>query len=269
MGYKESLSKIIKDSGLTLRDVESRCKAQGVSVSNSYLSQIKSGKLPPPTEEVTRAICQACNVDPENMIIEGYLEKAPPIVRDYFIQSVQINKDLLTVCLPYLYEQHNESYVEDLKDQIQYSDMILTLPYAVSYLEKLKRKTGLKTKYDNASLYDGSETSNMLETLDKTEHFISDDSMEPLIPKNSKLAVASYKQYQGKKKSLLEVPPEDKDIIYFIDLENGTEKVRRLYLRDNTIMLVPENKNYDIKTLKSLEGIHIYGKVVSYTASIL
>lgn len=81
MTYSELLSQYVKESGLTLRKIANEAEKQGVAVDPSYISKLQTGKMPPPSEEITVAIAEACGKDPEKLVIQGYIDKTPPHVR--------------------------------------------------------------------------------------------------------------------------------------------------------------------------------------------
>jgi transcriptional regulator with XRE-family HTH domain len=77
MRYHELLSQYIKNSGLTLRQISAECEKHGISMDSSYISRMQTGKVPPPSEEVSRTIATICNQDPQPLIMQGYIDKAP------------------------------------------------------------------------------------------------------------------------------------------------------------------------------------------------
>lgn len=87
MSYQELLSKYIQDSGLSLRKIASECKKLGVSVTASYISRLQAGKMPPPSEEISKAIADVCQQDSQKLIMQGYIDKAPEPVQKMFEYS--------------------------------------------------------------------------------------------------------------------------------------------------------------------------------------
>lgn len=251
MAYKDVLSRVIKDSKLSLREIASRCETIGVSISPSYLSQIQTGKLPPPSEEVSKAIAQVCSLkDSSELIFEGYMEKAPELIKYYLSTTSETNKQLLKIIMPIFHPNINQDYIDKM-------DTFTRLGTTVSYLEKLKRQN---TFEPFINMYKVLKQKYLLDnTFDEMEQvFMSDNSMEPLIPKNSKLKCIFYRGNE----------PSDKDIIAFSLKSDKKITARRYYSHNNIITLIPENRDSEIMYLKSLNEISLYGKVISYTASI-
>ena len=53
MTYAEMLDAIIEESELSLRQISKLCTQFDISITPSYISQLKNGKLPPPSPEVS------------------------------------------------------------------------------------------------------------------------------------------------------------------------------------------------------------------------
>lgn len=251
MAYKEVLLKIIKDSELSLREISSRCETIGLSISPSYISQLQTGKLPPPSEEVSKVIAQVCKInDATELIFEGYMEKAPELIKYYLTATSQVNKQLLKILMPLAHPNIDEEYVNML-------DKFTTLNYTVSYLEKLKRETKIESFVSMYGVLKKKLTIN--KTIDEMEQvFIEDTSMEPFIAQNSKLNCIFYDDDE----------PQERDIIAFRAEDNKRITARRYYRHNDIITLVPENKEFDIIYINDLYEISLYGKVISFTTSI-
>lgn len=84
LSYKKLLSELVKNSGLTLRDIADRCRERGVSIDPSYISKIQTGKQAPPSDEVSRVLAEVLESDPIELIWLGYVEKAPEEIKGYF-----------------------------------------------------------------------------------------------------------------------------------------------------------------------------------------
>lgn len=81
MGYKELLSDLVKNSGLTLREIADKCKELGISIDPSYISKLQTGKQAPPSDEVSRILAEALGADPIELIWLSYTEKAPDEIK--------------------------------------------------------------------------------------------------------------------------------------------------------------------------------------------
>lgn len=81
--YKDLLSLWIKKRGLTLRQITQRCQEKGLTIDPSYISKLQTGRLPPPTENVSRILAEVLEANPNEFAYYGYLAKAPEIIRTH------------------------------------------------------------------------------------------------------------------------------------------------------------------------------------------
>jgi len=250
---------MIKKSRLSLRDIALRCSAQGAPISHSYISQLSSGKLPPASEEVTRAICTACSSPSDDLILEGYIEKAPAVVRDYFeVCSKTAMK--LTGLLDKL-GLKAASFVD--RDRMT---RLSALNYAVYAGIELSNKKAPDT--DGAQEFYNLGTKEVFSYLYSNElYFMPDTSMEPLIPRSALLEIKSFRKFPEQTDSRA-LEPENRDIILFAYSGEPRYQVRRYQKSGSLILLVPENNQYDIIQVESPNKLYIAGKVVSYKARI-
>jgi transcriptional regulator with XRE-family HTH domain len=82
MSYAKKLEDIIEKSGLSLNQIKNKCKVYDVDVTPSYISKLKSSK-DPASAKINRAIAQACGADPDELVFEAYMEKAPETVKNF------------------------------------------------------------------------------------------------------------------------------------------------------------------------------------------
>lgn len=75
--YAELITEKINTSGLSLNDVVFKCSQKGLKITTSYISKLKNGKMPPPSDDVSRVLAEVLEIDPEWLVITGYLERAP------------------------------------------------------------------------------------------------------------------------------------------------------------------------------------------------
>lgn len=85
MSYASMLDSIITYSKLNLEEIADRCKQNGVDIHASYISKLRKGTRPAPSDEISRAIAEACRADAEALIIQGNIERTPKqIIDEYF-----------------------------------------------------------------------------------------------------------------------------------------------------------------------------------------
>jgi transcriptional regulator with XRE-family HTH domain len=86
MSYAEILKNYIKKSNKTLEQISNECSVKGLQVTKSYISKIRSGKMPAPSDEVTKVLSDVLNADYEDLILASYLEKIPEPVQKILLK---------------------------------------------------------------------------------------------------------------------------------------------------------------------------------------
>lgn len=80
--YAELLNSYIENSGLTLNKLVDSCKEKNVTVHATYISKLRKGQRPAPSEEISKVLAEVTGHDPQELTNAGYLEKTPfPILR--------------------------------------------------------------------------------------------------------------------------------------------------------------------------------------------
>nr|PZN02956.1 MAG: hypothetical protein DIU66_08505 [Bacillota bacterium] len=82
MTYAELLQQYIKQSGKTLEQISKECAQKGVKIHPTYISKLRLGKRPAPSEEISRVLAEVTGGDPQRLIIKGYIEKIPDDLKD-------------------------------------------------------------------------------------------------------------------------------------------------------------------------------------------
>jgi len=81
--YSKVLQRIIADSNITQEELSEKCKKLNAPISRGRINSILNNKAPAPSEKVSRAIAQICNIDERELVLEGYLENAPHELIDF------------------------------------------------------------------------------------------------------------------------------------------------------------------------------------------
>jgi SOS-response transcriptional repressor LexA len=158
MNYYQLVREYIMASGLSHREISKQCKERGTSVSQAYISQIAKGAVPPASDEVNRAIAAVTGGDPEALIIAGYREKAPLVIREMLDQADNVTAligrhiDVLVEamcdeygCLDPLYRQLLRNALKDNEIEVTDEDHFLKYDYQAKLLLKsLDIETRLK-----------------------------------------------------------------------------------------------------------------------------
>ena len=160
MSYGKLLQKIIADANLTYKEVAEKCTANGKKIDPSYISKLVNGKIISPSDQITKMIAEVCGVNPNKLIIEGYVDKAPNEIKK-FIDDIRISTQFSHLDS---IENNRDIYERSLENQ-SIAEFILDFNAA--------------NFTNNNSVIGGIP--------------FEDDSMEPLIPKGSKLIISKFK----------------------------------------------------------------------------
>lgn len=235
MDYYQLLNKAIAESGFSLRQIAKRCSDEGVAITPSYISQLKNGKLPPPSWEVTSALAKALHTkDESRLIFQGYFEKAPEVIKEYMLASSELNKILLEALCKSTGDTELTRKANEFLAQL---DILSNVKTPSKYIQDDKFIIPKKSE-------------------EELTYRISEDDMEPLLPKGSMLILSDTSL------SLL----KNKDIIVF---KSGIKTlVRRLFITEEDILLIPENKDRELIRIYGFDEIDFIGKLVSYQVYI-
>lgn len=224
MNYGQLLDRAISESGLSLRQIEKRCKDLGLSITPSYISQLKNGKLPPPRPEVTAALVEVLHPrDESQLIFQGYFDKAPSVIKEYMAASSQLNK----VMLERLCEVKGD-------DELTRS--------AKAFLAELDVLSDVEVPLDQI----------IKESPNHLVFPMNSEDMEPTLPRSSILSISPTNP------SLL----KSKDMIVF--KSGIHTQVRRVYFTGDEILLIPDNKHGELFKIHSFDEIDYIGRVVGY-----
>lgn len=250
MGYADILSNMIQESGLSLRQIADRCKDMGHTITPSYISKLQSGKQAPASEDVSKAIAQACNQSPDLLIWEGYMEKAPDIIRDYVNATLPIlKKEMLFAIKSMFPPEHSEKIYISLEN--------------LSPIEFIKM---IKEEFNNKNLSSSLIDTDTLKIIDSdkpdfqfelSKHIgipVTDDSMHPTIPFNAVIKTAPLNNI-----------PEDGTIVA-INF-NSRIYIRRYNKYNGLFIFIADNPKYLPLILKESE-FHLLGLVKTFTLFI-
>lgn len=165
MPYSKVLSELINKSNLTLREIAKRCEDLGKPINYSYISQLKTGKINPPSDEISKVLAQILNIDPNILILEAYLDKAPKLLIDK-LEEIKVALN---------------NYIDQ---QIHNNDILKKV-----FKDEPLSKFLLSFNSKNFSI-----PGNALGKLT-----MRDDSMSPIIRKNSKLIISTFSNHPEEK----------------------------------------------------------------------
>ena len=254
MSYAEMLDAIISESELSLRQISKLCTQFDISITPSYISQLKNGKLPPPSPEVSLALAKVCNSKNQSQLVfQGYMEKAPEVIKEYMLASSQLNRIMLeSLCKA----DKNNTMSQEAFDFLRSMDVLSTLEMSSRYINS-ENKLDPAELIKEITLSSGGVTKVQAQG-DMTNFFLGDTSMSPTIP------VHSYIYILPTKLELL----KERDIIALYPNNRKQPTLRRIFYSNDKILLVPEEKNFEIYIIDSFEEIDYIGKVVSYKVDL-
>lgn len=247
LNYAEMLDAIIVKSNLSLRQIAKRCADLDLSITPSYISQLKNGKLPPPTPEVSMILAKACNSNEESkLIFQGYLEKAPEVIKQYMLASSALNK----VMLETLYKvENNGQMTDEAKEYLNKLDVLSTIEMSSQYI-----KDGQIDISPDLAKRITLESGGAVEDKNMITMVLSDTAMQPTIPIHSFIHIIPTRT------DLLKT----RDIIAFYPYGKKKAVLRRIYFEKNKILLIPDDRSCEIFIFDDFSEISYVGKVVSY-----
>lgn len=82
--YHMILKSAVKESGWSMREISRRCKKIGVSLSQSYLSKLCTGEVPPPSDKLNvvlgELLSTVSSVTKDKLLVAAYKERIPEAV---------------------------------------------------------------------------------------------------------------------------------------------------------------------------------------------
>lgn len=158
--YHDLLSFYIENSGLSLGEISLRLKNKKIEISKSYISKLKNGSKPPASEELNRALAEITGGDPEQLIIAGYLEKAPAGVKEKFshlyvgdkneVDNREVPEKQLVTFSERLAKgiKSSELSIQEISEQCK-----VTTEYLEALMHKPKKIPGIRTLYTLADIF--------------------------------------------------------------------------------------------------------------------
>lgn len=254
MSYSNFLSNTIKHSGYSLRDIASLCeKKYNVKITASYLSKLqKEGNQNPASEKVNIAIAKVCKINPDDLLFEADLERAPESVKQIVETMVTFIKSMFIGIEPNLTVKNEEErqIIQDKLDEYlnmgtrQFIQMILqddTLDFGDPF---------------NQNITVSDEEQNIIQDIFMKFSIgvtMLDNSMFPTIKQGAKLELVKLDEYNTG--DIVSVEIDDQNFV-------------RTYVdAGKNITLLPINTEFEPITLAKSKA-NISGKVKSYTIEL-
>lgn len=251
MPYTALLNRLIVDSGLTVKEIADRCKANGQEITPSYISLLRNtDNKRIPSDEMSRALAIACNAKHESiLLIEAYLDKAPVEIK----LALEVLKN--TIIAASLCVIDNEISEQDMK---AYQNALAQQPLAEIIIAAAEQPQIDFEKGTGGSI--NLQGSLKDDEVNATVQFnsaiglpIQDDSMFPILPKGCKtiLEVKDLAEYQNG------------DILCFVEKGQQELMYRKCAFLDDSrlkVAMFPINAQYS-SCVFSVDEIIILGKV--------
>lgn len=242
--YSILLTKIIAESGYTAKEVVEKCNEIGNNIDTTRLSKLQNGKLPAPSEKVSRDISHVCNADERLLVLEGYIEKAPKEIVDVFVTLKEKTVIASLKAVENMVSKEQLSIIlEELKKE-PLADLI------VGILDSSNEEINI-----TASGYD-INAKDFKFSLDEPIGFkVNDDSMFPILANGSKVSTRVQDTYSNGDILALKLKGQEQ-IIFRYALFNG-----------NSITLTSLNKDFKPQTY-NINDVIIFGKVTRIVTEI-
>lgn len=242
--YSKVLQKIVADANITQEELSNRCKELGTPISRGQINKILNNKAPAPEESISRSIAKICNVDDRELVIEGYLEKAPKEFLD-FLHKFQ---DLLSeIGISFFEPNLNKEQNNMLKELYKKETITQTILGILDEEETIEINS-------NSVIFEDKENGINITFNDFYCIVMEDDSMENKIPKGSKLKIKIKEKYKNGDIVLVKVKGKDKPVVrvvFFIGkdicLNAYNNKYDSLYLKEGDYTILSAVSSFEIK----------------------
>lgn len=95
MPYAATLDRLIKESGMTAKDIAERCKEYGVDVTPSYISLLRNpDKKRVASDDVSIALAKVLGQPDDSLVIERYFDEAPAQIKNAIINFYRVTYSL-------------------------------------------------------------------------------------------------------------------------------------------------------------------------------
>ena len=191
MPYSNVLKKTIENSNLSYKEIKDKLEQKGIHIDKSYLSKLVNGKLPPPRDEISKAISQICNVDERLLVLEAYYDKSPQEIKDILSY---LQKITTMSAIPKLAENTNidAKQLDLICEKVNQEGIGIFLAEILDWV-----------KNDNYQILDGnlsvnSKKDNIKFQLEEPIFFpITNNDMYPIVPDGCQVNINIQEKYQN------------------------------------------------------------------------
>lgn len=255
MSYASFLAKTIKNSGYSLRAIARLCEQKyNVKITASYLSKLQQeGNKNPASEKVNIAIAKVCKINPDDLIFEADLERAPENVKKVVNLMVDYIKSIF-ISFSNMSNVKNEEEKEKLESELNRYINMGTREFITEMISQ--EDINIENPFNQSILIQDENNNYMEDIFMKFTVGIKmlDSSMSPIIKQDAKIEIVKLDEYSNG------------DIVY-VTLKDGKNLIRTYVENDKNIILIPVNKEFETLIIPK-EDIEINGKVKSYTIEL-
>ena len=252
MSYSKFLTEIIKNSKKSLRQISLECKNKyNVKATASYLSKLQTGGQTPASDNVNIAVAKVCGVNPDDLLFEASLERAPEDVKKLvdtmvnFIKGMYLSFKGVTEASSPEIEAEINKYLNMSNRQFINAMLENDIDFENPFEIGVPLKEDIENKNDKV---------NDLFMKFSIGFKMLDSSMFPVIQEGARIELDTTAELKNGD-IVAVVISEDKYLI-------------RTYVKSGkNIILIPENKNFETLTFKESD-IDIRGKVKSITIDL-
>lgn len=255
MSYANFLSNTIKNSGYSLRAIASICeKKYNVKITASYLSRLQQeGNRNPASEKVNIAIAKVCGINPDDLIFEADLERAPENVKNIVDLMVNYIKSMYISLMPNINIKDTKAQ-EEFESEINKYINMGTREFITEMLNQESLDIENPLEQNIFIPQEDSELLNEMFMKFTVGIKMLDNSMFPIIKQGAKIELIKLDEYSNG------------DIIS-VQLNDNTNLIRTYVESGNNVVLIPANQDFETLTVPK-KDIEIKGKVKSYTIDL-
>lgn len=257
MAYTKLLNDIINESGLSVKEIAKRCNQFGVKITASYISTLKNDTSNrTPSDDVSRAIARACNFEDEDaLILEAYIDNAPK----EFKGLIDFIRNATLYSVFGLFENSfPQEIIENAKKEFETMPLYKIVQALNNNTEKIIEKGIGAMNYTSVSTDD--EFSIKQEIVTPSFFDVLDDSMFPVLPKNSKVSIEHFEITEIKDGDIVAIATKETQTIYY-------RKIAFLNDDHTSFMLYPINQTYPTEKT-AITNTLIIGKVKKVTTDL-
>lgn len=189
MPYSRLLRDIVANSGYNSKQIIDECNKRGKKIDKAYLSKLLNGKIPPPSEEVSRVLANICNADERLLVVEGYVDKAPKEIKEIF-HSIRY---MTTVsALNVFSNKIDKSILEELEKEMNEEPIS---KFMVSFIDNKANNVNITDNGMELSIEN--DDSLKLSLTEPMSLPVKDTAMAPMIPENAKISLKIENKYKN------------------------------------------------------------------------